>query len=116
MGVIFSYFNFLYGKVDDEQMITRICGRFSCAECGEGYHETFKPTVQDGVCDKCGNTEFTRRKDDQPETVRKRLQGYHNQTEPLLPYYREKGVLVTVDGMAEIGEVTKAINSALETC
>ena len=74
--------------------------------CGAGYHDRFKPTARPGVCDVCGSTEFVRRKDDTPETVRARLAAYHAQTAPLLPYYRAKGLLVAVDGMAEIDRVT----------
>lgn len=101
-------------KVDDNQMVTRISGRFTCAGCGQGYHDSFKQPVASGVCDKCGGTEFTRRKDDQPETVKQRLKGYHEQTAPLLPYYKEKGVLATVDGMAAIEDVKKQINSVVQ--
>lgn len=101
-------------KVDDNQMITRISGRFTCAGCGQGYHDSFKQPVASGVCDKCGGTEFTRRKDDQPETVQQRLKGYHEQTAPLLPYYKEKGILATVDGMASIEDVKKQINSVVQ--
>ncbi len=97
-------------RVEDDAMVQRISGRFTCAKCGEGYHDEFKRPLKDGVCDKCGSTEFVRREDDQPDTVRKRLESYHRQTAPLLPYYAEKGVLRTVDGMAPIDEVTKEIN------
>lgn len=97
-------------RVEDDAMVQRISGRFTCAKCGEGYHDEFKRPQKDGVCDKCGSTEFVRREDDQPDTVRKRLESYHRQTAPLLPYYAEKGVLRTVDGMAPIDEVTKEIN------
>ena len=97
-------------RVEDDAMVQRISGRFTCAKCGEGYHDEFKRPQKNGVCDKCGSTEFVRREDDQPDTVRKRLESYHRQTAPLLPYYAEKGVLRTVDGMAPIDEVTKEIN------
>lgn len=99
--------------VDDDAMVERISGRFTCASCGAGYNDVTKPTRKPGVCDECGGTEFTRRKDDKPETVRARLVAYHEQTAPLLPYYRDQGKLVRVDGMADIDLVTKEIEEAL---
>ncbi len=80
-------------KVDEKVLTDRITGRFSCAKCGTGYHDTFKKTVKPGVCDVCGNTEFTRRKDDNAATVTARLRAYHDQTAPLLPYYKGRGTL-----------------------
>jgi len=100
--------------VDDEALVARIAGRFSCSKCGALYHDTAKPPKTPGVCDACGSTEFTRRGDDNAETVRARLVAYHEQTAPLLPYYRAKGVLVTVDGMADIDHVSDEIARHLD--
>ena len=100
-------------KVDDQKLIERITGRFSCAQCGAGYHDTFKKTKLEGVCDVCGAKSFTRRDDDKAETVAKRLEAYHRQTAPLLPYYRDKNVLTSVDGMADIDEVARQINKVI---
>jgi adenylate kinase len=99
--------------VDNAALVERIAGRFSCAKCGTGYHDTFKPTTVPGVCDVCGSTEFVRRKDDNAETVKARLEAYDAQTAPLLPYYRAKGLVRTVDGMGSIGAVQAAISQAL---
>lgn len=101
-------------EVDDEVLTARIAGRFSCAKCGAGYHDEFKPTKTAGVCDNCGHTEFVRREDDRAETVRARLANYHERTAPLLPYYRSRGVLKGIDGMANIDEVSRQIIGALE--
>ncbi|MBT3331642.1 MAG: adenylate kinase [Rhodospirillaceae bacterium] len=100
-------------QVDDGLLIDRVTGRYTCANCGAGYHDkNLKPKV-DGVCDNCGRTEFSRRADDNAETVASRLQAYHEQTAPLLPFYRAKGNLQTVDGMADIDDVTKAMRTLL---
>ena len=99
--------------VDQDALVERISGRFSCATCGAGYHDKFKPTRAPGVCDVCGSTEFVRRKDDNAETVRSRLQAYEAQTAPLLPFYRARGLVRQVDGMAPIEEVTEGIRRAL---
>lgn len=99
--------------VDQDALVERISGRFSCATCGAGYHDKFKPTRAPGVCDVCGSTEFVRRKDDNAETVRSRLQAYEAQTAPLLPFYRARGLVRQVDGMAPIEEVTEGIRQAL---
>ena len=96
--------------VDDAALVERIAGRFSCKECGAGYHDTFRQPVTPGKCDVCGATEFVRRADDKAETVAKRLEAYHEMTAPLLPYYKAHGKLQTIDGMADIAEVTAALN------
>jgi len=100
-------------KVDDAALVERIAGRFTCATCGAGYHDTFKPTAKPGVCDVCGGTEFTRRADDNAETVAARLDAYHRQTAPLLPYYAAQGKLRGVDGMASMDEVARQIGAIL---
>ena len=100
-------------RVDDLALVGRITGRYSCAKCGAGYHDDFQKPATEGVCDSCGSTEFSRRKDDNAETVTSRLKAYHAQTAPLLPYYDGKGVLAGVDGMAEIDEVTLQIEAVL---
>ena len=99
-------------RVDDAALIERISGRFSCVRCGAAYHDTFNRPKADGVCDVCGGGEFTRRKDDNAETVAARLAAYNEQTAPLLPYYGARGTLRTVDGMADIDEVTKQLRAA----
>lgn len=100
-------------EVDEEALVGRITGRFSCAKCGAGYHDEYQRPKTEGVCDVCGGTEFKRRDDDNEATVRARLEAYHAQTAPILPYYRQAGVLKSVDGMAEIDEVTEQIEGAL---
>ena len=101
-------------EVDDAAMVDRISGRYTCAGCGEGYHDRDKKPAVDGVCDKCGATEFKRRKDDNAETVAARLEAYHADTAPLIAYYRGTGKLKGVDGMAPIDAVTAAISAALD--
>lgn len=100
-------------KVDDDALTERITGRFSCVNCGAGYHDKYHRPKVEGVCDKCGGTEFKRRADDNEETVRQRLAAYHAVTEQIVPYYREKSILRTVDGMESIDEVTRQIEDAL---
>lgn len=100
-------------QVADDRLIERITGRFTCANCGEGYHDIFKHPAKEGVCDKCGGTEFKRRADDQAETVRTRLMAYHSQTAPLIDYYREHSKVTEVDGEAEIAKVSRQIAKAL---
>ena len=101
-------------KVDEEALVERITGRFSCAGCGAGYHDQFQKPKEEGRCDRCGCTDFVRRADDNEETVRKRLEAYRAQTAPILPHYEAKGVLVEVDGMAEIDQVTAQLYEVLE--
>ncbi|MFL1460589.1 adenylate kinase [Roseococcus sp. DSY-14] len=100
-------------RVDDAALVRRISGRFTCARCGEGYHDEFKAPRQVGVCDVCGSAEFSRRADDKAETVGARLAAYHAQTAPLLPYYAAQGKLRAVDGMADMSEVTEELNRIL---
>jgi adenylate kinase len=99
--------------VDESALVERISGRFACAKCGAGYHDKFQRPKKDGVCDVCGGTEFVRRKDDNAETVKARLVAYREQTAPILPYYRGKGLLHQVDGMADLDDVTTAIDAVL---
>lgn len=96
-------------KVDDREMVARISGRFSCSKCGAGYHDSFKQPKVEGVCDSCGSTDFTRREDDRADTVAKRLEAYHASTAPVIAYYAKSGALKSVDGMAEIADVTRDI-------
>ncbi len=101
-------------EVDEDALIERITGRFSCASCGVGYHDKFKRPREDGVCDACGGREFSRRDDDKAETVAARLKAYHEQTAPILPYYQAQGRLAAVDGMAAIDDVTGQLKSLLD--
>lgn len=100
-------------EVDDAALIDRLSGRFTCARCGASYHDRYNRPRVEGVCDVCGSREFIRRPDDQPEAVAARFQVYRRQTEPILPYYRERGILRVVDGMAGIDEVTQQIEMIL---
>jgi len=99
--------------VDEKALIERISGRFSCTDCGAGYHDSFKQPVAKGVCDQCDGKDFERRKDDNRETVEARLHTYHHQTAPIIPYYEANGRLARVDGMAEIKSVGDAILALL---
>jgi len=111
--------------VDDDKLVRRICGRFSCRECGEGYHDEFKKPHDPKECDKCHATDkvdaagkiipvFIRRPDDNEITVRKRLETYHGQTEAILPFYKSRNLLKVVDGMASMSDVTAQIQKVLE--
>ncbi|PKU21871.1 adenylate kinase [Telmatospirillum siberiense] len=101
-------------QVPDQLIVERITGRFTCAKCGAGYHDKFQRPKTDGRCDVCGGSEFTRRADDNAETVRSRLDAYHAQTAPLLPFYQKKGVLKVVDGTLPIAEVTQRLKDIVE--
>lgn len=100
-------------KVDDEALVERISGRFSCSKCGAGYHDKFKPTKVKDVCDNCGSKEFTRRADDKAETVKHRLLEYYKQTSPLIGFYFAKGLLQSIDGMESIDAVGEQIEDVL---
>jgi adenylate kinase len=99
--------------VDQEALVERIAGRFSCGKCGAVYHDKFRPPKVKDRCDVCGANDFRRRPDDKPETVKTRLQAYLEQTAPILPYYGKKGILRQVDGMAAPDEVTRQIEAVL---
>ena len=101
-------------RVDDEALVKRIAGRYTCAKCGKGYHDEFAKPKKPGICDVCGSSEFVRRADDNEKTVRDRLQVYNKQTAPLVDYYGRTGVLHKVNGMADIGVVTRQIEDVLE--
>ena len=101
-------------KVDEAALIDRIAGRFTCAKCGAGYHDRFKPTAQKGVCDNCAGTEFVRRKDDNAEVMKTRLEAYRQQTAPILPYYGARKLVRQVDGMAPVGTVAAQIDAVLD--
>ena len=92
-------------EVDDAAMVERISGRYTCATCGEGYHDSFKTPAKAGICDSCGGSDFNRRADDTAETVASRLAAYHAQTAPLIAYYEGKGVLQSIDAMGEIDSI-----------
>jgi adenylate kinase len=100
-------------KVNPDILVERITGRFSCGDCGAGYHDIYKPVSKEGTCDECGSTNLNRRKDDSEETVRSRLEVYSNETEPLLPYYQGKCILRQVDGMASMDAVAEELNAIL---
>ena len=100
-------------KVDDDILVERITGRFTCGDCGAGYHDNYKPTRRPGICDTCESTDLQRRADDNEETVRSRLKTYHSETAPVLPYYADRGALSSVDGMADMNVVAVYIEAIL---
>lgn len=101
-------------QVDEDELAARITGRFTCASCGEVYHDSTRPTATPGVCDACGGTEFTRRADDNAESLRTRLMEYYRKTAPLIGYYHAKGLLAPVNGLDEIDAVAAAIAARLD--
>lgn len=102
-------------RVNDDILVSRVAGRYTCAKCGAGYHDEFQKPKKSGVCDKCAGTVFVRRPDDNAETVRARLMAYYRETSPLIGYYFAKGRLASIDGMAPIPDVTKAIEAILNS-
>lgn len=102
-------------EVDDDAMVGRIAGRYTCAGCGEGYHDEFKQPAVAGVCDKCGGTAFKRRADDKAETVRDRLLAYHAQTAPLIAYYDTRGLLTRIDAMGPIADIRAKLAEIVKT-
>jgi adenylate kinase len=100
--------------VDEEALVQRITGRFTCAKCGTGYHDSFRPTKVPGVCDVCGSTEFSRRPDDNEQTVRRRMEEYRAKTAPILPYYEERELVRRVNGMGSVDEVAAEIGAILD--
>ena len=101
-------------RVDDDLLVERVSGRFTCGNCGEGYHDEFKTPATPGVCDVCGSQDFKRRPDDNADTMRTRLNAYYKDTAPLTGYYYAKGLLRRVDGMGEIDEVADALRRVLD--
>jgi len=101
-------------EVDEEALVDRITGRFTCATCGAGYHDRYKLPKVAGVCDACGGTEFKRRPDDNEETVRTRMAEYRAKTAPILPIYEARGIVSRVDGMADIDAVSSAVAAILD--
>lgn len=102
-------------EVDEDALVERITGRFSCANCGKGYHKRFEPPVEPGTCDRCGHHQFKRRPDDNEQTVRTRMAEYRAKTAPILPLYEARGIVRRVDGMAEIDAVTRALEDLLQS-
>ena len=99
--------------VNEDALVERITGRYTCAACGKGYHDRFEQPRQAGTCDKCGSTEFKRRPDDNEATVRTRMAEYRAKTAPILPIYEARGIVARVDGMAGLDDVTAAIEAAI---
>jgi adenylate kinase len=102
-------------EVEEDALVERIAGRFSCARCGASFHDRFNPPRQDGVCDLCGSAEFVRRPDDNEATVRRRMAEYRAKTEPILPYYEQRGLVRRVDGMASVEQVAAQIDAILDS-
>ena len=102
-------------QVDDDALVERISGRYTCSNCGEGYHDKYKLPETEGKCDRCGHDDFTRRADDNAETLRIRLQAYYKETAPLVGYYYAKGLLRGVDGMGGIEEIAEQVQKVLDT-
>src|SRR5262249_32694804 len=100
--------------VDEDELVRRITGRFTCAKCGTGYHDSFRPTAVPGVCDVCGSHEVIRRPDENERTVRTRMAEYRAKTAPILPYYAAKGLVRRVDGMASVDAVAAQIDAILD--
>ncbi|MFC4290912.1 adenylate kinase [Sphingorhabdus arenilitoris] len=100
-------------EVDEDALVDRITGRYTCAACNAGYHDRYKQPAKEGVCDECGGSEFKRRPDDNEETVRTRMAEYRGKTAPILPIYDARGIVTRVDGMAAIDDVTAAIKAVL---
>lgn len=107
----FSFDRVIVFQADEEALVKRITGRYSCANCQRGYHEEFEKPQVEGICDQCGGAEFTRRADDNEETVRSRLIEYHEATAPIIDFYRDRGVLVSIDGMAGIEQITEQLEA-----
>jgi adenylate kinase len=100
-------------EVDEAALIDRLSGRFTCRSCGASYHDRYHRPRVEGVCDACGSSDLVHRADDRPEALGTRFAAYRNQTAPILPYYRDRGILRRVDGMASMDEVTRQIEAVL---
>ncbi|MHA6323843.1 adenylate kinase [Roseivivax sp. CAU 1753] len=101
-------------EVDDAEMVTRVSGRYTCAACGEGYHDIYKQPAKEGVCDACGGTDMTRRADDNAETVAQRLAAYHAQTAPLIAYYDQKNALKRIPAMGAIDDIARDLAAIIK--